>query len=94
MLATICTKGASFPAIFAFEIEDILIVAERRRRIDEADIFEATDRPRSERGSTRLPRRLVHELPNEQPHVPFHFGNRHAVAGEMLEQTLLEESVD
>ena len=43
MLARVSHDGASVPAIFAFEIENILIVAERRKRIDAAAVDEAID---------------------------------------------------
>ncbi len=43
VLATVGREGAIVPAIFAFEIENILIVAERRKRIDGLRVHEALD---------------------------------------------------
>jgi predicted nucleic acid-binding protein len=40
-LATVSHEGAAVPSIFPFEIENILIVAERRQRIGAADVEEA-----------------------------------------------------
>ena len=41
VLTTVGGEGAVVPAIFLFEIENILIVAERRKRIDGLEVEEA-----------------------------------------------------
>lgn len=43
ILAEVSRDGALVPSIFPFEIENILFVAERRRRIDPQDVAEAID---------------------------------------------------
>ena len=43
VLERVSHDGAFVPAIFTFEIENILIVAERRKRIDSAAVDEAID---------------------------------------------------